>query len=217
MYIYNWLCEGSRTFAVGHLAIGYLTGKTSARFLNVNINIPLVITLSILPDIDLLVPVLLQHGGPTHSIILYLAVAFPAILVGKKQTIPYLMAIISHPLLGDYLTRSSRAQGVQLFLPLTSSWFAAGSHAAVLAYIYLELVLFAVFLMLMLRTKDIKILMEHHHSNLLLTIPISTALLPVFMQFPIPVPLELIAPHLILIVLLAFPVFLDFKALLMKT
>jgi len=210
------LCEGRQTFAVGHLALGYLTGKTSAKFLNVNINVPLALALSILPDTDLLIP-MLQHGGPTHSLILYLAIAVPAILVWKKQTVPYLIALASHPLLGDYLTRPSRAQGIQLFFPLTSSWFSAGSEAAVLAYIYLELALFTAFLMLMLATRDIKILIKQHPSNLLLAIPVSTALLPVFLRFPIPVPPELIIPHIILIALLTLPILVDLKTILTKT
>jgi len=198
-------------FAVGHLALGYLTGKASAKLLNVNINIPLALTLSILPDIDLLLTPMLQHGGPTHSLIFYLAIAFPSILVWKKQAIPYLAALISHPLLGDYPTRQSRTEGVQLFFPLSSSWFSGGSEAASLTYVYVEFALFIAFLMLMLTTRDITTLIKHHPSNLLLAIPISTALLPVFLQFPITVPLELIIPHLILLFLLALPILMDIK------
>jgi hypothetical protein len=148
---------------------------------------------------------------------MYLAIAFPVILVWRKHAIPYIAALVSHPLLGDYLTRTSRAHGVQLFFPLTSSWFSAGSKALNLTYIYLELALFAAFLMLMLTTRDIKILIKPHPSNMLLAIPILTALLPVFLQFPIPVPPELIIPHLILIVLLTLPILIDLRAVLMKT
>jgi len=156
---------------------------------------------------------MLEHGGPTHSIILYLVIGLPLILVWRKQAIPYLIAIVSHPLLGDYLTRPSRTQGIQLFFPLTSAWFSAGSSAALLAYVYVELALFGVFLTLMLATRDIKTLIKPHPSNLLLAIPVLTALLPVFVQFPIPVPPELIIPHLILIVLLSLPILTDFKTI----
>lgn len=196
-------------FAVGHLALGYLTGKASSKLLKVNINIPLVLTLSILPDIDLLLTPMLQHGGPTHSIILYLAIAIPAILVWKKRTIPYLAALASHPLLGDFLTRASRAEGVQLLFPLTSSWFSAGSEALRLTYVYIELAMFIAFLTFMLTTRDITTLTKPHPSNLTLAIPISTALFPVFTQFPMPIPPELIIPHLILIILLALPILKD--------
>lgn len=202
------------TFAVGHLALGYLTGKASARLLNVNMNIPLALTLSILPDVDLLLTPMLQHGGPTHSVILYLAMAFPAFLVWKKQTIPYLAALASHPLLGDYLTRPSKGPGVQLFFPLTSTWYAVGLEATSVMFAYLELVLFTLFIALVLKTKDITTLVKPHSSNMLLAIPVSTALLPVFIQFPIPVPPELIIPHLILIALLAPSILIDIKNLM---
>ncbi len=36
------------------MALSYITGKLSAKPLGVNLNIPLVLTLSVLPDIDLL-------------------------------------------------------------------------------------------------------------------------------------------------------------------
>jgi hypothetical protein len=137
--------------------------------------------------------------------------AFPAILVWKKQAIPYLVAFALHPFLGDYLTSSSVDKGVQLFFPLSSTWFSGGSETALLTYAYLELALFIAFLTLMLATRDITTLIEHHSSNLLLAIPVSTALLPVFLQFPIPVPPILIIPHLILLILLTLPILIDIK------
>jgi len=156
-------------------------------------------------------PNLLEHRGPTHSIIMFLAIAFPTILVWKKRAIPYLTAFASHPFLGDYLTAPNVDAGLQLFFPLNSGWFSGGTEAALHTYIYAELVLFITFLTLMLTTRDITTLIKHHSSNLLLAIPISTALLPVFLQFPIPVPPELIIPHLILLILLTFPILIDIQ------
>ena len=205
--------EGQQTFAVGHIALGYITGKATSKLLNVNANIPLLFVVSIIADIDLLIPGL-EHRGPTHSIILFLIIAFPAVLVWKKQAIPYLAALASHPFLGDYLTASSATEGLQLFFPLSSNWFLGGSEAATLTYVYLELALFIVLLTLMVMTRDITTLIKHHLSNLLLSIPIATAMLPVFMQFPIPVPPELIIPHFILLILLALPILIDIKHLM---
>ncbi len=202
-----------QTFAVGHLALGYITGKAASKLLNVNVNIPLLFVASIIADIDLLMPDLLEHRGPTHSIILLLAIAFPSILVWKKQAIPYLAAFASHPLLGDYLTASA-AEGVQLFFPLSSTGFSGGFEAPLFAYAYLELALFIAFLTLMLTTRDIMTLIKHNSSNLLLAIPVSTALLPVFLRFPFPVPPILIIPHLILLILLALPILIDIKQLM---
>jgi membrane-bound metal-dependent hydrolase YbcI (DUF457 family) len=200
-------------FAVGHLALGYISGKAASKLLSVNVNVPLLFVVSIIADVDLLIPGL-EHRGPTHSLLLYLVLAFPAILVWKKQAIPYLVAFALHPFLGDYLTSPSVAKGVQLFFPLSSTWFSGGSEAARLTYVYVELALFLAFLALMLATRDIVTLIKQHTSNLLLAIPFSTALLPVFMQFPISVPLELVIPHLFLLFLLVLPVLLDIKHLI---
>jgi len=207
--------KGEQTFAVGHLALGYISGKATSKLLNVNANIPLLFVASIIADIDLLIPGL-EHRGPTHSIILFLAIAFPAILVWKKQSLPYLVALASHPLLGDYLTNPSAIKGVQLFFPLSSSWFSGGSEAASLTYVYVELALFIVLLTLMLTTRDITTLIKHHPSNLLLVIPLLTAFIPVFLQFPIPVPPTLIIPHLVLLILLALPIPIDIKHLMRR-
>ena len=38
-------------FAVGHMAFGYLSSKASSSPLKTKLNIPLVLTLSILPDV----------------------------------------------------------------------------------------------------------------------------------------------------------------------
>jgi len=202
-------------FAVGHLALGYISGKAASKLLSVNVNVPLLFVVSIIADVDLLIPGL-EHRGPTHSLLLYLALAFPAILVWKKQAIPYLVAFASHPFLGDYLTSPSVGEGVQLFFPLSSTWFSGGSEAALLTYVYAELTIFIAFLMLMLTTKDLTTLIKHHPSNLLLIIPISTALFPVFLEFPISVPPELLIPHLVLLFLLVLSVLIDITHLMRR-
>jgi hypothetical protein len=192
------------------MALSYITGKLSAKPLNVSLNIPLVLTLSVLPDIDLLIPTL-QHGGPAHSIVLYFMMALPMILLWRKKTIPYLIAIVSHPLLGDYLTRSSRMSGVQLFYPLSLKWFSAGSISWQVTYTYAEIALLAAFLLMLVATKDMRLLMTRHRLNMLLLVPISTAFLPVFIQFPIPVPAELIVPHIILMAVLMLSILVDIR------
>ncbi len=50
-------------YAVGHFALGYLTGKVAAKSLDVKINLPLLFLASVFPDIDILIPGLV-HRGP---------------------------------------------------------------------------------------------------------------------------------------------------------
>jgi hypothetical protein len=100
---------------------------------------------------------------------------------------------------------------VQLLYPITSTWFSAGSQTLQLAYIYAELTVFSIFLILILATRDIETLVKPHPSNMLLTVPILAALLPVFTGFPTTVPPQLTIPHIMLIVTLTVPVITDVK------
>jgi membrane-bound metal-dependent hydrolase YbcI (DUF457 family) len=191
------------------LALGYLTGKASSKALGTNINIPLALTLSVLPDIDLFMEPMLRHGGPTHSLVILTALFLPVILIWKKASIPYLAAAASHALIGDYLTRSANTRGVQLLFPLTRTWYSAGLEEAELLYIYSEIILLIVFLSLLFTTKDTNFLTKNHRSNWLLVIPVITLVLPLLIDFPLYVPIELVIPHLALIAMLMLPILVD--------
>jgi len=112
---------------------------------------------------------------------------------------------------------SHTAPSVLASYPLTTSWFSGSSEALDLTYVYIEFALFAAFMMLMLASRDLSTLLELHTLNLLLAIPISTAPIQVFLEFPLPLPTELIAPHLILILLLTIPILTDIKHIIKPT
>src|SRR3989337_3493155 len=103
-------------FAVGHMALAYLLGKASAKPLKININIPLIMVLSIIPDIDILAGVDEIHRGPTHSVIAALLVFVPFFVVYRRKAVPYFLALVSHGLIGDLLIR----RDVQLLWPITT-------------------------------------------------------------------------------------------------
>ena len=156
---------------------------------------------------------MLRHGGPTHSLIVLAVLFLPVILIWKKASIPYFAATASHSLIGDYLTRSVNTRGVQLLFPITSRWYSAGFDEAELLYVYSEIILFILFLSLLLTTRDAKFLTEDHLSNWLLVIPVLTLALPVLMDFPMHVPVELIIPHIVLTAMLMLPFLIDVKRL----
>ena len=81
-------------YAVGHFALGYLTGKIASKSLAVKINLPLLFLASVFPDIDLLIPGL-EHRGPLHSVVFFFV---------KKRVAPYFVAVIQHSIIGDFLT-----------------------------------------------------------------------------------------------------------------
>jgi len=89
-------------YAVGHFALGYLTGKLAAKSLDVNINLPLLFLASVFPDIDILIPGL-EHRGPLHSVILFCLIFLPIFAIYKKRAAPYFVAVIQHIIIGDYL------------------------------------------------------------------------------------------------------------------
>jgi hypothetical protein len=193
-------------FAVGHLALGYLTGKATAKILKTNANIPLLLVLSILPDIDLLIPGL-PHRGPLHSIILFSILFIPFFAAYRKKATPYFIALVQHSLLGDFVGGG----GTQLLWPLTLSYYGIQVEIKSLTSIAVEWVCFLLFLIVMLKTNDMKTFFHVHRSNLLLSIPIFTVLLPTFLSFPIYVPMELVAPHLAYMMLFSASVLIDLR------
>jgi len=137
----------------------------------------------------------------------------PAFFLFGKRATPYFIAIIQHSLIGDYLT----AGGVQLLWPTSLQWYGVGIHIKSLISILIEWTLFLTSITIMLKTKDVWTLFQQHPSNLLLSIPIFTVLLPALFRIPVYVPLGLIIPHLTYLTLFAFSILIDFKAVLMKT
>ena len=134
-------------YLLGHMALGYLTGRVVSVFTKKDFNTLVIFFVSISPDIDIVIPNLL-HRGPTHSVILVLVFFIP-IFIFYKEGFPYLVALLSHSLVGDYLTRP----GCMLFWPLSNEWFiytnawSTGSSFG----IFLEILLFVLMLIIIAR------------------------------------------------------------------
>ncbi len=198
-------------YAVGHLALGYLSGKTASKILNVNVNIPLLFLMSVLPDVDLLIPGL-EHRGPMHSAIIFCLLFLPVFTLFKKRAIPYFVALIQHILIGDYLTGWT-----QLLWPVTTNWYGLGMEITSLTNIFIEWTLFLTSTAILFKTKDAWLLLKQHTSNMILAIPVLTVLLPASVSFPTYVSLELIIPHLTYITLFTLSILIDLKAIFTKT
>jgi membrane-bound metal-dependent hydrolase YbcI (DUF457 family) len=190
-------------FAVGHLALGYLLGKGSSRLLKTGLNLPIVFVLSVIPDVDLIIPGLM-HRGPTHSLILALAVFIPFLVIYRRKAVPYMLALVSHPLIGDYVAGGR----VQLLWPLATQ-YGLGIDIKSQTNMALEWAIFLASMIIMLRTRDIAKLFQPHDSNLILTIPMFTALLPTLLSFPLGVPPWLIPPHVAYVLICAASITID--------
>ena len=190
-------------FAVGHMAIAYLLGKGSSKALRINVNIPFLLVLSILPDVDIIFDFLTgseMHRGPTHSIVVALIAFLPLFIIYRKKAIPYFLGLISHPLIGDFLTGGR----LQLFWPFSTAEY--GLHELGSYYIgitdpvniALELSLFAIATIVLFKSGDWKVFFKNNKTNLVLIIPITTVLLPSTIGYPFNAPLLLTEPILAL-------------------
>lgn len=152
-----------------------------------------------LPDVDILAEhvrglhELLPHRGPLHSVFLMLIVFIPIFAVYRKRGLPYFIALVSHPLIGDYLTGGN----LQLFWPLTSQTFGTASSIFSAENVTLELMLFVSSIALLVVTRDLLVLLRPRLSNLILAVPTFTVLFPIFLSYPLQVPGLLVLPHLV--------------------
>jgi hypothetical protein len=156
------------------------------------LNVPIVLTLSIIPDIDIIIP-FLQHRGPAHSIIVLFMVFVPIFVVYHKKAIPYFLALIQHPLVGDYIAGGQ----LQLLWPLTTRYYGLEISITSPITITMEWIVFLASIIIMLKTRDIATFFQPRNSNLILSIPTFTVLLPTFLSFPLDVPIWLLPPHLV--------------------
>jgi membrane-bound metal-dependent hydrolase YbcI (DUF457 family) len=205
--------EGIESFAVGHFAIGYILSKATAQVTKTRINIPLVLTLSVVPDIDiLLIPFLRDpyiHRGPTHSIIIAFLVFIPIFIIHHKSALPYFVALVQHSLIGDYVAGGEG--GTQLLWPLTLNHYGMKIGIESPINITLEWTTFLISAILILKTRDIDMLLKPHNSNLILIVPTFTVLLPTLLAYPINVPLALIPPHIICLILFTASLLIDIR------
>jgi membrane-bound metal-dependent hydrolase YbcI (DUF457 family) len=191
------------------MALAYLLGKASAKPLKINLNIPLILVLSIIPDIDIVLMGEL-HRGPTHSIIMALVVFIPVFVIYRWKAAPYFVALASHSLIGDFFIGGH----IQLLWPLSVQQFGLPELGSYYISIYnpiniaLELTLFGMATIVMYKTRDLLKFFRNSKLNLILTIPIFTVLLPTFIAYPIRVPILLILPHLFYLTLFSISVLL---------
>ena len=185
------------------MAIAYLLGKASAKPLHLKPNIPLLLVLSIIPDIDIIFDWFTQsqlHRGPTHSIVVAIIVFIPIFIIYRKKAIPYFLALISHSLIGDFFIGGQ----LQLLWPFSTTQF--GFHELGFYYISIfspiniaiELILFTIATLVLCKTNDWQVFFKSNKSNLVLIIPIFTVLLPSTIGYPFSAPLLLTEPFLAL-------------------
>jgi membrane-bound metal-dependent hydrolase YbcI (DUF457 family) len=206
------------------MALAYLLGKGSSKVLHTKINVPILLVLSILPDIDIIYDFLTGaelHRGPTHSILFALLLFIPVFIIYRKQAIPYFLALISHAAIGDFLIGGQ----LQLLWPLTNTEFGLHELGGPFLDIFssvnlvLEVALFMVATAVLIKSQDWKVFFSSATTNLVLIIPIATVLLPSTIGYPFTDPLIFTEPtlalaHIFYLVLFVIAVFKTLSRLL---
>jgi membrane-bound metal-dependent hydrolase YbcI (DUF457 family) len=169
-------------------------------------NVALILTLSVIPDVDILIPPIV-HRGPTHSILMAFIIFIPIFALYHKNALPYFAALIQHSLISDYVAGGK----VQLLWPLTTQTFGLELSIKSPANITIEWLSFLTTTLIMIKTKDAYPLLQPHNSNLIIAIPTFTVLLPTFLSFPLEVPAPLIPPHLAFLILFLASLSIDLK------
>jgi len=143
-------------YILGHMALGYFSAKVVKKITGYNYNIFLVWFLSLLPDIDIIIPNLL-HRGPTHSLTIILIVFIITYLV-KISLMPYVAALGSHSLIGDLLTSNvgEWGMGVQILWPFTTEAYILPLTMSFNNQIIIEQILFTIMIVDILYSKFVQ-------------------------------------------------------------
>lgn len=191
-----------KTFAVGHLSIGYLLGKVFGNFLKIQLNWGLLFTVSVLPDFDLLFSSFMQHRGATHSLMFFLIVSIPFFVIYGKKAVPYSIALLSHSLIGDIFSG-----GIQFFWPFSREWVSISNFSTVDNFnIGLELSFFVICIVVMISSKDFQKIFSNKTKRIYWIIPTGTILgsLVVYTRSYASLPFLLVIPSLFFLVIFIY-------------
>ena len=157
--------------------MGYLLGKITAKTIGTKINLPLLFTASVLPDVDLLLFSFVEHRGSLHSLSFCLIVSLPFFVIYKKRALPYFVALLSHSLIGDIFSG-----GIQLFWPVSTNWFFISdlSNRGAVS-LGMELVLFVVCTAVMVINKDFQKILHSKTSWVNWLLPFGAVLGPLLL------------------------------------
>jgi membrane-bound metal-dependent hydrolase YbcI (DUF457 family) len=197
--------ERNTTFAVGHLSLGYIFAKGTAKLLQRDINLPLIFLLSLIPDVDIVIRGI-EHRTITHSIIMSTIAFLPIFAVYSARATPYLVALAQHSMVGDFITGGVLGRGAMLLWPLSTTWYGLPIGIGSQTNIIIEWTSFLLAMAIMIKSKDLQKMLKGTALGLVLTLPILAVLLPSFAGFPLAVPYGLLVPHLVYLVLFAFSV-----------
>lgn len=88
----------------GHMALAYLVNQPLKKKWRLTYSLPLLFCASILPDLDFIFSPFVPHHTLTHSLTFWSLICLVLIIVKRANGIPYAIGILSHFLIGDFIT-----------------------------------------------------------------------------------------------------------------
>jgi len=130
--------------------------------------VPAVLILGVLPDVDLFLENFgVGHHTFFHSILFWVAIFFPAIVVYRGKVVPYLVAVLQHFLFGDFLLGE-----VMLFWPVDLSFFGLNNSMFSVFDVILEIAGLLLAFGIMYFNGDLKRLVSVSFDNLIMFFPL---------------------------------------------
>ena len=195
-----------KTFAIGHFGLGYLLGTAISKITKTKINLALIFTVSVLPDVDILLSNYLTHRGPTHSLLFSLLVFAPFFVIYRKKASPYFIVLLSHTLIGDIY---GPIRGIQLFWPFSTEWITIAfiSNLSLLS-IGFELTLFTLSTFIIFLNRDFQKSFFQNSNRIYWLIPFGSVVGPLLFgvkNTPYNLPLLLVIPSLFYLAIFSIP------------
>lgn len=135
-------------YPLGHISLAYILSHLISKRTGEKPNFLLISIFSLAPDLDFILNI--EHRGPTHSILLAILIFVPIISIYRRGWI-LLASLLSHPIIGDYLT----SYGCKLLWPLSNAWFRAEFIPNLVPELAFEITLASV--MVLLKRREVKL------------------------------------------------------------
>lgn len=196
--------RGTILLAIGHLAWGYLAGRSSSQALRVEAKALVLLVVAILPDLDTLLR--LAHRGPTHSLLLVIVAFTLAFARWGWRVIPYFAALAQHG-----LTDALDPMGAQLLWPVAQTYYSLRLwRTGDTLHLAAEWTGFLLSLAMIAKVREVRKLLKPARSNLLALVPLGALLTnALFWRMPS----GLMIPTATYLGLLSIPILADIRSL----
>ena len=129
---------------------------------------PAILMLGVLPDFDLFLGGYgVEHHSFFHSILFWVALFVPALIVFRWRVVPYLAAALQHFVFGDFLVGE-----VMLFWPFDLSYFGFNNPMFSVYDVILEIIGLALAFLVLYYSNDLKRLVSVSWDNVLIFVPL---------------------------------------------